>query len=206
MLTRDDDFIDDARVEAWRATLHSEHITKSQVRNAFKLTSWKHFDAEIRDKILRLLTKKTIFNAQVERAYPGQKPQWYTDPYCHTCKTEKNENVPETLYHAVAECDFVKESISACMNALGLVSFSPTDSSARHSVLWSFDDKVLGPCQPLIQKSTLINAIRWIIMLEILNFRQEKLKPEATLVLINVKKVLSRLARKSNKTPILREF
>ena len=73
----------------------------------------------------------------------------------------------------------MKESISVCMNALGLVSFSPTDSSARHSVLWSFDDKVLGPCQPLIQKSTLINAIRWIIMLEILNFRQEKLKPEA---------------------------
>ena len=137
LLTRDVDFIDDARVEAWRATLHSEHITKSQVRNAFKLTSWKHFDAEIRDKILRLLTKKTIFNAQVERAYPGQKPQWYTDPYCHTCKTEKNENVPETLYQAVAKCDFVKESISACMNALGLVSFSPTGSSARHSVLWS---------------------------------------------------------------------
>ena len=35
-----------------------------------KYASWKHFDAEIRDKILRLLTKKTIFNAQIERAYP----------------------------------------------------------------------------------------------------------------------------------------
>ena len=75
LLTRDDDFIDDARVQSWRATLHSELITKQQVRNAFKLTSWKHFDAEIRNKILRLLTKKTIFNAQIERAYPGQKPQ-----------------------------------------------------------------------------------------------------------------------------------
>ena len=62
-----------------------------------KYASWKHFDAEIRDKILRLLTKKTIFNAQIERAYPGQKPQWYTDPYCHTCKIERNINIPETL-------------------------------------------------------------------------------------------------------------
>ena len=75
LLTRDDDFIDDARVQSQRATLHSEHISKTQVRNGFKLTSWKHFDAEIRDKILRLLTKKTIFNAQIERAYPGQKPR-----------------------------------------------------------------------------------------------------------------------------------
>ena len=69
ILTRKDDFIDDASVQSWRNTLQSEHITKLQVRNAFKLTSWKHFDAEIRDKILRFLTKKTIFNAQIERAY-----------------------------------------------------------------------------------------------------------------------------------------
>jgi hypothetical protein len=45
LLTRYDDFIDDAEVEAWRATLHSEQINKAQVRNAFKLTSWKHFYA-----------------------------------------------------------------------------------------------------------------------------------------------------------------
>ena len=48
----------DSKVQSWRATLHSEHITKLQVGNAFKLTSWKHFDAEIRDKILKFLTKK----------------------------------------------------------------------------------------------------------------------------------------------------
>ena len=59
LLTRDDDFIGDAKVEAWKATLQIEHNTKAQVRNAFKLTSWKHFDAELRDKLLRLLTMKT---------------------------------------------------------------------------------------------------------------------------------------------------
>ena len=48
LLTRDD-----ARVQSWRATLHSEHISKIQVRNAFKLTSWKHFDAEIRENTLQ---------------------------------------------------------------------------------------------------------------------------------------------------------
>jgi hypothetical protein len=100
----------------------------------------------------------------------------------------------------------VRESMSYCMNALGLASFSPLDSTTMHSVLWSFDDRVLGPCQPLINKLTLTNAIRWIIMLEILNFRREKLKPDAILMLVNVKKVLCKLARKSKKIPILREF
>jgi hypothetical protein len=92
------------------------------------------------------------------------------------------------------------------MNALGLASFSPLDSTTLHSVLWSFDDRVLGPCQPLINKLQLSNAIRWIIMLEILNFRREKLKPDAIPVLENVKKTLCKLARKSKKIPILREF
>ena len=74
ILTRNADFIDETKLDAWKATLHSELITKAQLRNAFKLTCWKHYDAELKDKLLRLLTKKTIFNAQVERAYPGQKP------------------------------------------------------------------------------------------------------------------------------------
>ena len=67
-------------------------------------------------------------------------------------------------------------------------------------------DKVLGPCQHLIQKSTLSNTIQWIIMVEILNFHQEKWKPKATLVLINVNKILGRLALRSLKIPILQEF
>lgn len=111
-----------------------------------------------------------------------------------------------TFFHAIAECDYVRESMSYCMNALGLASFSPLDSMTLHSVLWSFDKRVLEPCQPLINKPTLTNAILWIIMLEILNLRREKVKPDAILVLVNVKKVRCKLARKSKKIPILSEF
>ena len=39
-------------------------------------------------------------------------------------------------------------------------------------------------------------------MLKILNFRQEKLKPEAILIVNNVRKVLVRLTRKSPRIPI----
>ena len=166
--------LDPNPIQSWKATLHSELITKQQVRNAYRLTTCKHPDAEIRDIILKFLTKKTICNAQIERAYPDHKPDWYTDPYCHTCKTERNINIPETLYHAVAYCDFVRDTVILCMSTFGILSFSPIDNSPKHSLLWSFHDKVLGPCQPLITKTTLTNALRWLILLEILNFRQEK--------------------------------
>ena len=63
------------------STLHTEYITKLQLRNAYRLTNWKHFDAEIMNTILKFLTKKIIFNAQIERANSNQKPD--TDPYCH---------------------------------------------------------------------------------------------------------------------------
>ena len=43
-------------------------------------------------------------------------------------------------------------------------------------------------------------------MLEILNFHEEKLKPEAILIVNNVRKVLVRLSRKSPWIPILQEF
>ena len=55
ILTRDDDFLDETKVQSWKLTLQSEHSSKQQIRNAFK-----HMDAEIRDKIFKLLTKKTV--------------------------------------------------------------------------------------------------------------------------------------------------
>ena len=55
LLTRDDDCLDETKVQSWKITLQSERSSKQQIRNAFK-----HMDAEIRDKIFKLLTKKTV--------------------------------------------------------------------------------------------------------------------------------------------------
>ena len=41
-------------------------------------------------------------------------------PTVTNVKLKKNSNINETFSHAVMECDYVKESISYCMNALGL--------------------------------------------------------------------------------------
>ena len=54
--------------------------------------------------------------------------------------------------------------------------------------------------------ATLPNAIRWLITLEILNLRREKIGPNANQIVNNVKKVLLRLASKNLRVPILLEF
>ena len=66
-------------VESWKTSLENEHITEEGVRNAYKLAQWKVFDAEIRDYILKFLCRKTLFNCQMDRVYPNQKPDWYAD-------------------------------------------------------------------------------------------------------------------------------
>ena len=99
--------MDEARVQAWRTTLHNEHIDKKQVRNDFKLTSCKHLDAEIRDKILKLITRKTLFIAQIERAYSGEVHR----PLLPILKIRAATPHPETLYHALADCKFVRDVV-----------------------------------------------------------------------------------------------
>ena len=107
ILTKINDFITDDRLNSWREALNNNNITKDSLRSAFKLTQWKLFDAETKDYILKFLTRKTIFNNQVERAYPNVKPEWFTDIYCHSCKEELGELIPETCEHAMVTCQFV---------------------------------------------------------------------------------------------------
>ena len=71
ILTKDTDFITTNRLESWREALENENITTEHLRNAFKLAQWKHFDAGTKDYMLKFLTRKTLFNTQVERAYPN---------------------------------------------------------------------------------------------------------------------------------------
>ena len=86
ILTKNTDFITASRLDSWKEALDNNNITRDNLRDAFKLSQWKHFDAETKDYILKFLTRKTIFNTQVEGAYPNVKPDWFTDVYSHTCK------------------------------------------------------------------------------------------------------------------------
>ena len=121
--------------------LENEHITEEGVRNAYKLAQWKVFDADIKDYILKFLCRKTLFNCQLDRIYPNQKPDWYIDPYCQNCK-ENDQQIAETCYHAMVDCPAVREARMTTNSKLNLAAM-PIDNSSEDSILWTKTDQVL---------------------------------------------------------------
>ena len=139
ILTKNTDFITANRVESWREALDNNNITEEHLRNAFKLAQWKHFDAETRDYILKFLTRKTIFNTQVDRAYTNVKPDWFTDIYCHTCKIELGELVPETCLHAMVTCHMVRTAPTTFLQHLNIAVTTCQGISSSGHMLRSSD-------------------------------------------------------------------
>ena len=92
----------------------------------------------------------------------------------NSCKTERQIQVQETLFYALADCEFVQDVVVSSMSKFGIECKPPNDNSPVHSVLWFYDDRVLGPCHPLITKCTVTNSFRWLITLEIVKQGVEK--------------------------------
>ena len=153
-------------MESWREALENNNITEEHLRNAFKLAQWKHFDAETRDYILKFLTRKTIFNTQVDRTYPNVKPDWFTDIYCHTCKIELGELVPETCLHAMVTCPMVRTAPTTFLQHLN-IAVTPIDNLPMDSILWSHG-AVFGPNQTQRTTSLQLNAVQWLASIELL--------------------------------------
>ena len=80
LLTREDDFLDET-MESYTPQLAHHQTTSEECIQAHQLETP---GCREKGQNPKFLTKKNIFNTQIERAYPDQKPDWYTDPYCHT--------------------------------------------------------------------------------------------------------------------------
>ena len=63
-------------------------LRQETIRSAYRTTSWTFFCTEIYDTRLRLLTRKTLFNKQIEKIDNNNnpKPSWSTDRYCKNCQ------------------------------------------------------------------------------------------------------------------------
>ena len=62
ILTRKQDFVTREMINKWNKALHTDLVTEVVIRNAYKMFHIKEFKAQERDKILKLLTRKTLFN------------------------------------------------------------------------------------------------------------------------------------------------
>ena len=57
-------------------------ITKDDLISAYKMAQ-KYFQWKQRDIILRLLTRKTLFNNQVPHVYGENLPPWFNSVHCN---------------------------------------------------------------------------------------------------------------------------
>ena len=157
--------------------------------------------------MIRLLTRKTLFNNQVEHIYPNIKSDWYVDPYCHACREVRGVQVPESLNHALVECPTTKSALRSSFISFNIAGMPIENNSAGgDSLIWLLNGRVLGPCQKNSNRSQIVNAISWLTHLEILNFKHQKKVPTDKLIFDNVKVTLIRLANKNPRIPILKEL
>ena len=82
ILTRNQDFITSEMIKNWNKTLKATDVEVEEIRCAFKMFRMKEFTVQERDKILKLLTRKTLFNNQHKRIFPNNRPEWAMEDFC----------------------------------------------------------------------------------------------------------------------------
>ena len=94
---------------------------------------WKEFTAPQKEPILKLMTRKTLFNNQHKHIYgPNQeRPDWAKEDFCWDCKEEYGVAREEDLLHALWTCQsYVRSSVLS-----NLLIVPPTQPVPTH-LMW----------------------------------------------------------------------
>ena len=75
------------------------------------------FTGKQKDTMLKLLTRKTLFNNQVPHIYGENLPAWFSSVHCTECLSKRNIEVIETGTHALKECPSVTQFYTAVSQA-----------------------------------------------------------------------------------------
>ena len=114
-LTKQEDFLTDARVERWREKVRDQTLTKEDIKKIFQLTNSNLLHAPQKDVLLRVLTNKTLFNNQIPNAFPTL-PDWFTSINCKYCE-QHGVIITEDFYHATSDC-LVWDKLLASLSTL----------------------------------------------------------------------------------------
>ena len=68
-LNRASDFLTADPLEGWKRLMEDPNMTKNDLRRAYKIAQSKIFSGKQRDTIFKLLTRKTMFNNQIQNLY-----------------------------------------------------------------------------------------------------------------------------------------
>ena len=95
-------------------------ITKDDLRRAYKMAQNNIFSGKQKDVILKLLTRKTLFNNQIPHIYEENLPPWFSSVHCNECLTKRQIEVTETGTHALKNCPSVTDYYASVSQALGV--------------------------------------------------------------------------------------
>ena len=172
-LEKDQDFLDISSLKRWQKTLNDEHVDQDTIRNCFKLYHWKEFSAKERDTILKLMTRKTLFNNQHRRVFQNTvRPDWAKEDFCWECKENTGENIEEDFLHAIWTC---QTKSNARNNILSNLMIAPVlRPSTTHNMWGKFLVTAHAHHSDNSCVTRLGNYINWIITLAILKCRNYK--------------------------------
>ena len=151
-----------------RSSWRTPSITKDDLRRAYKMAQSNLFNGKQKDIILKLLTRKTLFNNQVPHIYGENLPAWFSSVHCTECLSKRNIEVIETGTHALKDCPSVTQFYAA-----GSQAFKVPDSS--NTLAGFFRRSSVGPGPTLIisnnSDSELTSMIVWLAAIQLISYR-----------------------------------
>ena len=142
------------------------------LRKAFKLVSCKYFSASQKDRLLKLLCRKTVYNNQVEHVFgTGNYPQWYVSKFCKNCLKEGVE-VEEDFFHANLACPTILAFQETAHLLLGTRGPHPDPNPTMGPrILFAPTNSVAARAAAINQVSLSHYLMQWLIFMVGGNFR-----------------------------------
>ena len=172
-LNRSSDFLTANHLESWQRLMEDPSITKDDLRRAYKMAQSNLFNGKQRDTILKLLTRKTLFNNQVPHIYGENLPVWFQSVHCTECLKKRQIEVLETGTHALKDCPSVKEFYAAVSQAFEVPNSSITLAGFFHQP---------GPRPNPIINEKITSILVWLAAIQLISYRNLQTPFDGTMI------------------------
>ena len=166
------DFLTPEHLECWKKLMDDQSLTKDDLRRAYKMAQSNLFTGKQKDTMLKLLTRKTLFNHQIPHIYGENLPAWFNSVHCTECLSKRNIEVIETGTHALKECPSVTQFYTAVSQA-----FEKVPDIAQILNAGFIRRSGDGPRPTPIISSTypdLTQIIVWLAAIQLMTFRNSR--------------------------------
>ena len=155
-----------SHLESWQKLFEDPSITKDDLRRAYKMAQSNIFNGKQKDIILKLLTRKTLFNNQVPHIYGENLPSWFQSVHCTECQNKRNIDVLESGTHALKDCPSVINLYAEVSQAFEVPYSSTTMAGFFHHQS--------GPRPNPIINSNMHSTLVWLAVIQLISYRNQQ--------------------------------